>query len=602
MPYTQVANLDFADIKAALKDYMRAQSDFTDYDFEGSAITTFLDVLAYNTYYTAFNTNMVVNEMFLDSATLRDNVVSLAKQIGYRPRSATAPKATLDFVVNYQGSGTSPDTLVLKQGTGFVTNFDDTLYQYVVIEDQEAPLVNNTSTYDGIDIYQGTLLTQSYTINTSLKNQRFVINNTGTDVSTIRVKVFKQQGDTSFLTFNSAENILSLDGTSEVYFVEEIEDENYEIFFGDGVFGKKLENGSFVEITYLTTSADTTNGAKTFNFSGLIHDKVNPSNSFPYNTSVTLVNASTGGANPESVSSIKKQAPKSYATQDRAVTANDYVSIIKKVYASISDIITFGGEEDNPPEFGKVKIAIKPENASTVSAFTKNEIVKALRNYSVASVTPVIVDPSILYIELNSSISFKTSKTTLSKSEIQSKVIKAVEDYISSSETEKFNGKFRHSRFASVIDGSDVSINSNITNVTLRKDFYPILNSTYYYELCFVNEFKDSCDASVMKSTGFVVSEYPSFTVYLEDDTHGKIDLYRLNSLTGEKVYLKKGIGDINYTHGEVKLYDLTIIKGSFNDNKIEIRVEPASRDVDAVRELYLDVDISKSNFSAVPE
>tara|TARA_R100001082_G_scaffold107943_1_gene82501 strand:- start:578 stop:2386 length:1809 start_codon:yes stop_codon:yes gene_type:complete len=602
MPYTQVANLDFADIKAALKDYMRAQSDFTDYDFEGSAITTFLDVLAYNTYYTAFNTNMVVNEMFLDSATLRDNVVSLAKQIGYRPRSATAPKATVDFVVDYQGSGVTPDTLVLKQGTGFVTNYDDTLYQYVVIEDQEAPLVNNTATYEGIDIYQGTLLTQSYTINTALKNQRFIINNTGTDVSSIRVKVYKQQGDTSFLTFSSAENILNLDGTSEVYFVEEIEDENYEIFFGDGVFGKKLDNGSFVEITYLTTSADTTNGAKTFNFSGLIHDKLNPSNSFPYGTSVTLVNASTGGANPESVSSIKKQAPKSFATQDRAVTADDYVSIIKKVYASISDIITFGGEEDNPPEFGKVKIAIKPDNASTISSYTKNEIVKALKNYSVASVTPVIVDPSILYIELNSTISFKTSKTTLSKVEIQSKVIKAVEDYIASAETEKFNGRFRHSRFASVIDGADGSINSNITNVTLRKDFYPILNSTYYYELCFVNEFKDSCDASVMKSTGFVVSEYPSFTVYLEDDTFGKIDLYRLNSLTGEKVYLKKGVGDIDYTHGEIKLYDLTIIKGSFNDNKIEIRVEPASRDVDAVRELYLDVDISKSNFSAVPE
>ena len=602
MPYTQVANLDFADIKAALKDYMRAQSDFTDYDFEGSAITTFLDVLAYNTYYTAFNTNMVVNEMFLDSATLRDNVVSLAKQIGYRPRSATAPKATVNFVVDYQGSGVTPDTLVLKQGTGFVTNYDDTLYQYVVIEDQETPLVNNTATYEGIDIYQGTLLTQSYTINTALKNQRFIINNTGTDVSSIRVKVYKQQGDTSFLTFSSAENILNLDGTSEVYFVEEIEDENYEIFFGDGVFGKKLDNGSFVEITYLTTSADTTNGAKTFSFSGLIHDKINPSNSFPYNTSVTVVNASTGGANPESVSSIKKQAPKSFATQDRAVTADDYVSIIKKVYASISDIITFGGEEDNPPEFGKVKIAIKPENASTISAYTKNEIVKALKNYSVASVTPVIVDPSILYIELNSTISFKTSKTTLTKSEIQSKAIQAVEDYIASAETEKFNGKFRHSRFASVIDGSDGSINSNITNVTLRKDFYPILNSTYYYELCFVNEFKDSCDASVMKSTGFVVSEYPSFTVYLEDDTFGKIDLYRLNSLTGEKVYLKKGVGDINYTHGEIKLYDLTIIKGSFTDNKIEIRVEPASRDVDAVRELYLDVDISKSNFSAVPE
>ena len=314
------------------------------------------------------------------------------------------------------------------------------------------------------------------------------------------------------------------------------------------------------------------------------------------------MSASSGGASADSVSSIKKSAPKAYASQDRAVTSDDYQSIIKKIYPAVADIITFGGEEDNPPEFGKVKVAIKPQNAIALSSFTKNDIAKKLKDYTIASITPVIVDPSILYIELNSLISYKSSTTTLTKAELQTKAITAVEDYIKQSTTEKFNGKFRHSKFASVIDGSDNSVTSNVTKVTLRKDFYPTLNSTFFYELCYLNEFKDSCDASVLKSTGFIVSEYPSFTVYLEDDTKGKIDLYRLNSLTGEKIYLVKGVGDINYKHGEIKLYNLTIIKGSFTDNRIELRVEPASNDVSAVREVYLDIDISKSNFSALPE
>ena len=601
MPYTQLANLEFAEIKTALKDYMRAQSDFTDYDFEGSALSQIIDVMAYNTYYTAFNTNMVVNELFLDSATLRDNVISLAKQIGYKPRSSTSPSATVNLTATYSGGGTAPDTLVLNKGTGFVTNFDDVIYKYITVDDQEVPCINGVATWDNLKIYEGTLLEQSFIVNTTLRNQRFVLNNSKLDVSSVRVKVFESQNSSNYKTYDSADNILNLDGTSEVFFIEEIEDENYEIFFGDGIFGKKLDNGNLVQVSYLITNADASNGARTFTFSGIVFEKGNTS-AIPYTTSHTTVNASSGGASTESVSSIKKSAPKAYAAQDRAVTSSDYESIIKKIYPAVSDIITFGGEEDNPPEFGKVKVAIKPQNAIALSAYTKSEIQKKLKEYSVASITPVVIDPSILYIELDSTISYKSSKTTLTKAELQTKATTAVEDYIALSSTEKFNGKFRHSKFASVIDNSDISVVSNITNVTLRKDFYPTLNSTFYYELCYLNEFKDSCDASVLKSTGFVVSEYPSFTVYLEDDTKGKIDLYRLNSLTGEKIYLVKGVGDINYTKGEIQLYNLTVIKGSFTDNKIELRVEPASRDVDAVREVYLDIDIAKSNFNVIPE
>ena len=260
------------------------------------------------------------------------------------------------------------------------------------------------------------------------------------------------------------------------------------------------------------------------------------------------------------MSSIKYSAPKTFAAQDRAVTSDDYASVIRKVYPATSDIITFGGEQDDPPEFGKVKIAIKPKVGSFLSSYTKQSIKNKLKDYVIASVTPEIIDPSILYIELNSTVSYNSSKTTETKSEISKKVTTAVDEYTASSQTEKFNGRFRHSRYAAVIDGADSSITSNVTNVTLRKDFYPTLNSTFYYELCFLNEFKTSCDNSVMKSTGFVVSEYPTFTVYLEDDTFGKIDLYRLNSLTGEKVYVQKEVGEINYAKGEIQLYNLSLI------------------------------------------
>ena len=600
MPYTQLANLDFADIKASLVDYLRANSDFTDYDFEGSTLSTMLDVLAYNTYYTAFNTNMVINEMFLDSASLRDNVVSLAKQIGYRPRSTTAPLAKLDFSINYSGQGTIPTTCVLKRGTGFTTSFDDAIYQFVVVDDHEAPLNGNTASFGTVDVYQGTLIKQSFTINTALKKQKFVLNNPGLDASTIKIRVYENETSTSYETYDVADNILDLDSSSKVFFVEESLDEQYELFFGDGVYGKKLQHNNFVEVTYVVTDGEDANGAKTFSFSGILTSKTGTP--FSFTPTVTTVSAAQGGAEIESVSSIKYSAPKTFAAQDRAVTSDDYASIVRKVFPATADIITFGGEQDEPPEFGKVKIAIKPKVGTALSSFTKQDIVKKLRDYTIASVTPEIIDPSILYIELSSVVSYKSSKTTETKAEISKKVTTAVDEYTASSQTEKFNGRFRHSRYAAVIDGADPSISSNITNVTLRKDFYPTLNSTFYYELCFLNEFKDSCDDPVMKSTGFVISEYPTFTVYLEDDTAGKIDLYRLNSLTGEKVYVQKEVGEIDYQKGEIKLYNLTIISGSFSDNKIEIRVEPASKDVNAVREVYLDVDISKSNFSAVPE
>ena len=598
MPYTQVANLDFEDIKASLKEYMRAQSDFTDYDFEGSALATIIDTLAYNTYYTAFNTNMVVNELFIDSATLRDNVIAIAKQLGYRPKSATSPTAYISFNVTYTNPTTDTE-LILKKGTGFIASYDNNVYQYVVNDDVKAQVISNVATFTNIAVNEGTQLVNTFTVNSSLKSQKFILDNTNIDTNTIRVKVFPTGGSFSE-PYLLAENILGVDGTSKVFFLDEIEDQRYEILMGDGVLGKKLENNARIEVSYLTTAGPESNGVRTFVFSGVLE---NPNGVSPnaFTTSITSTTASAGGEEIESTAKIKYTAPKAYGTQDRAVTSQDYEAIVRKVYPATSDIIIFGGEDQDPPEYGKVFIALKPKDASYLTSLTKNDIVEKLKKYVVASVEPKLIDPSILYVEMSSKIYYNSLSTDLTTSQIRDKVIGGVQSYLDTSDTEKFNGKFRYSKMVGVIDDLDRSINSNLTEVTMRKDFYPSLNSTFYYEVCFQNAFDKDCDDPVLSSTGFRVTEYPNFDVYVED-RNSKIVLYRLDSVTGEKVVLDSDIGDIDYEKGELKMYNLTIIKGSFFDNRISLRVKPLSNDIKAMREVYLDVDVANSSFTAYKE
>jgi len=598
MPYTQVANLDFEDIKASLKDYMRAQSDFTDYDFDGSALSTLIDTLAYNTYYTAFNTNMVVNELFIDSATLRDNVVAIAKQLGYRPKSATSPTAYVSFNVTYSNPTTDTE-LILKRGTGFIASYDNNVYQYVVTDDVKAQVINDVATFTNIEVKEGTRLVNTFTVNSSLKSQRFILDNQNIDTNTIRVKVFPTGGSFSE-PYLVADNILGVDGTSKVFFLDEIEDERYEILMGDGVLGKKLDNNARIEVSYLTTAGPESNGVRTFVFSGVLE---NPNGVSPnaFTTSITSTTASAGGEEIESTQKIKYTAPKSYGTQDRAVTSDDYEAIVRKVYPATSDIIIFGGEDQEPPEYGKVFIALKPKDASYLTSLTKNSIVEELKKYVVASVEPRLIDPSILFVELTSKIYYNGGMTDQTASQIRDKVIGGVQSYLDTSDTEKFNGKFRYSKMVSVIDDADKSINSNLTDITMRKDFYPSLNSTFYYEVCFQNAFDKECDDPILSSTGFRVTEYPNFDVYVED-RNSKIVLYRLDGVTGEKVVLDSDIGDIDYEKGELKMYNLTIIKGSFFDNRISVRVKPLSNDIKALREVYLDVDVANSSFTAYKE
>ena len=576
MPYTQVANLDFDDIKTNLKEYLRSQNDFTDYDFEGSALATLIDTLAYNTYYTAFNTNMVVNELFIDSATLRDNVVALAKQLGYRPKSATSPTAYISFTITYTNATTDKE-LNLKEGTGFISNYDNVIYNYVTLSDVKAQVINGVATFVNVPIREGTVLNNTFLVNTASKSQRFILDNTDIDTNTVKVTVYPGGG-----TFNEpyllADNILGVDGNSKVFFLDEIEDERYEILMGDGVLGKKLDNNTRIDVSYLTTSGPASNGVKAFVFSGVIENEngVSPNSFTP---SVTSVTPASGGEEIETTQKIKYTAPKAYGTQDRAVTANDYEAIVRQVYPATSDIIIFGGEDQDPPQYGKVFISLKPTDASYLTSLTKSQIISDLKKYVIASVEPQIIDPSILFVEVTSKIYYNGGVTDQTAANIRDKVIGGVQSYLDTSDTEKFNGKFRYSKMVGVIDDADVSINSNLTSVMMRKDFYPQLNSTFYYEVCFQNAFDEDCDDPVLSSTGFRVTEYPNFDVYVEDRDK-KIVLYRLDSVTGEKVVLDRDIGDIDYVKGELKMYALTIIKGSFFDNRISLRVKPLSNDI----------------------
>nr|BAR27776.1 baseplate wedge subunit [uncultured Mediterranean phage uvMED] len=601
MPYTQLNNLGFTEIKTALKEYMRAQTDFTDYDFDGSVLSNLLDVLAYNTYYTAFNTNMVVNELFLDSATLRDNVVSIAKQLGYTPKSITAASAVIDFNVNIPNN--PPEFIVLKKGTGFITNYDDSTYQFVVREDTRAEVANGIASFSSIDLTEGTLVTTRTVVDSTLKSQKFQIDNPSADLNTLEVHVFQSSGSTISNVYKRVDNILdpSITKDAKVFFVNEINDERYEVIFGDGSLGRKLDDGEVVEINYVKTSGKVVNGARTFQFAGVFQDNTSVV-SVPYTVNnVVTVSKAAGGADIESVEKIKYLAPKYFSSQNRAVTGSDYEVIARNVYPAISDIIVFGGEDQVPPAYGKVFLAIKPADASFLSQFTKRQIEADLKQYSVGSVRPILVDPSILYVELTSKVYYDGGKTNLLPRDVGSKVSQAITEYLKTSDTEKFNGKFRYSKFVGVIDDADRAINSNLTEVTLRKDFYAQLNATSYYEICYQNEFLTDCDDPVVSSSGFVTLEYPNYTVYLEDRS-GKIVLYRLDALTGEKIVLNNAIGDIDYAHGEIKMYDLTIIQGSFSDNRIELRVKPASDDVSVLREAYLDVDVAKSKFVAYKE
>lgn len=598
MSLVNFTNLDFDQIKTSIQDYLRSNSNFTDYDFEGSNLSVLIDVLAYNTYIASYNANMVSNEVFIDSATLRENVVSLARNIGYIPRSRKAAKANISFFVEVNDK--SIKTLTLKSGVICnSTSFGQSRYVFSLLDDITVPVINEIASFDAIDVYEGSYVKSNFTVNASTQNQRFIIDNRGVDTSTIKVTVRETESSTSTQRYVNASSILDVTSSSKVFFIQEIEDERYEIIFGDGVFGKKLENNNYIEVSYLISNGNSANGISEFNFSGTLIDNQNKSLSGTPSLITTNV-SSTGGSEIESINSIRNFAPRIYSTQNRAVTASDYEVLIPKIYSEAESVSAFGGEELNPPQYGKVFITIKPFFGSFLSNGIKDNIKAELRKYSVAGIVPEILDIKFLYIELESNV-YYDSNSAISSDLIQSKVTNNINKFADSEELNKYGARFKYSKYQKLIDDTDSAITSNISKIQIRRDLQASLNQFAEYEICFRNKFhiKNSSGYNI-KSSGFKISGI-SKTVYFGDTpnsnkTTGDLFLFYLNSDV-EPVVIKRSVGIVDYVNGEITTNPLNIIQTEKSDGGtpiIEISVSPESNDVLGIQDLYLQIDTSK--------
>ncbi len=600
MALVNFTNLDFDQIKTSIRDYLRSNSNFTDYDFEGSNLSIILDVLAYNTYISSYNANMISNEVFIDSATLRENVVSIARSIGYTPRSRTASKANVSFFVD-TSVATSPQkplTLTLKKGIVSTTSgsFSGISYVYSIPDDITVPVINGIADFSNIDIYEGTYITETYTVNSLDPNQKFILNNANIDSSLIRVEV--RDGSLGpRKKYIQSSNILDINSESKIFFIQEIEDQRYEVIFGDGIFGKKLINENIVDISYVITSGESANGVSSFVFNGTIVDN----NNFDVTSGISLIStniAASGGKEIESVDSIKKYATRIYATQNRAVTSSDYEAIIPQIYPEAESVSVFGGEDLDPPQYGKVFITIKPEGGFFVSNGVKDNIKSALKKYSVAGIVPEILDLKYLSIEIDSTIYYNNNNAP-SSDYVSNIVYNNIQKYANSSELNKYGARFKYSKFLGIIDNSHESITSNITTVQMRRDLKPVLNSLATYEICFGNQFHiKNIDGFNIKSSGFYINGIED-PVYLSDvpDVNGItgiINIFRLDSADRYKIVVANA-GTINYTKGEVNLDAINILETVINEGEpiIEISAIPESNDIIGLQDLYLNLSIN---------
>ena len=601
MPFTKFTNLDFDQIRVQIKSYLRANSNFKDFDFEGSNFSVLIDTLAYNTYITAFNSNMIVNESFLDSATVRENVVSLARNIGYVPRSRSAAKANISF--SFNTTSTSP-TATLSAGLVCVGTIENSNYVFSIPNDIVTTIVNGVATFDNIDVFQGTFLRKQFVVDGSL-DQRFLLDNSFIDSSTIVVKV-KGLSDTGTLgrEYTLSDNILNVDSTSEIYLIQEARDERYELLFGDGYFGKKLENGAVISATYIITDGKDGNGPTNFSYSGRVVDDLGnpiiPSN----NITITTNSAAANGGDIESVDSIKYFAPRIYASQYRAVTARDYEAIIQSIYPNTESVAVVGGEELDPPEFGQVLISIKPKNGDYVSDFDKQNIQSKLKNYSLSGINQRIIDLKVLYVEIDSAVYYNSSQVS-NVNEVKSKVMRVLNTF-STSNINKFGGRFKYSKLGQIIDGSDVSITSNITRVIIRRNLKCLLNQSAQYELCYGNSFKKNMGGFNIKSTGFTLANQTG-TLYFTDvpdatGDMGVLSVVRQSSDSNEYTVIVKSAGSIDYKKGEIIVNTLTITSTVKANNIIEIQAFPDSNDVIGLKDLYLSFSVADSTINMVKD
>ena len=615
MPLVNFSNLDFDQIKTSLRDYLKSNSNFTDYDFEGSNLSTILDVLAYNTYITSYNANMVANEVFIDSATLRENVVALARNIGYIPRSRKASIATVSFFVDTSNNGVPPSSLTLRKGSVATSSgtFGGQSFIFSILDDITVPVVDNLAIFNDVKIYEGVLLTSNFTYNVNNQNQRFILPNSGVDTGLISVRVKDSITSTSSTKYRIQDSVFDVNKESKVYYIQEIEDERYELIFGDGIlFGKKLENNNYIEVDYIVSNGDSGNGVNQFNFSGRL---TYTRNSIEYNVTsgislLTTGVTSQGGENIESVESIKKYAPRIYSSQNRALSAYDYESLIPtKIYPETESISVFGGEELVPPQYGKVFISIKPRTGDFLPNLIKENIKRDLKKYSVAGIIPEILDLKYLYIEVNSKIYYNTNLSP--SSEYVSSIIQSnVNKYAESTELNRYGARFKYSKFLKIIDDSHESVTSNITQVQIRRDLRVVLNSFAEYQIGFGNSFYiKSTNGYNIKSTSFRVSEFQD-PVYLSDipdsnGTTGSIFLFTVPTPTSTNpTILKRNVGIIDYERGIITLNPINVISGKIKDGQsiIEISAIPRSNDVIGLQDLYLQLDINNSLFEMVTD
>jgi hypothetical protein len=594
MSFSQFTNLDFKSIRSQIKDYLRANSNFTDFDFEGSNFSILIDILAYNSYITAFNTNMAVNEAFIDSATLRENVVSLAKNIGYVPRSKRAARAKISFFVDT--SGLNSRTVTIRPGVVALGALEGGSYIFSITK----PITTNVDStgiayFNNVDIFEGIFVTKNYQYNDSQPNQKFIIPNPNVDTSTIRVRVFSTTNE----EYNAYTNIFDVDKDSKLFLLQEIEDEKYQIIFGDGIFGKKPLGGSSIIISYVVTNGKFGNGASGFTFSGVLVD--NNENTITKGISLlTTVQPAENGDDIESIESIKYLAPRVYSSQYRAVTANDYKGLIPYIYPNVESVIAYGGEETTPPEYGKVFISIKPRNGSFISQITKDDIKRKLKQYSIAGIKPEIIDLKYLFIELDINVYYNSSLIS-SIDDLKTQVMNTLLKYSNTSEVNNFAGRFKYSKIIGLVDETNNAITSNITKVKMRRDLQPIFNKLASYEICFGNEFhirkrnfSDNRGYNI-KSSGFTISGVENL-IYLSDvpitDDIGTIFFFRFEQ--NIPFIVSKNAGRVQYKKGEI-LLNPVVITSTEKPNGIEIQAVPESNDIVALRDLYLSLSMENT-------
>jgi hypothetical protein len=589
-----ISQLDFDGIKDNLKTFLSQQDEFTDYDFQGAGMNVLLDVLAYNTHYLGYNANMMANEMYLDSADQRSSVVSLAKQVGYTPRSASASQATIDVVVN-DASGAS---LTMSRGTKFTTTVDGTNYSFVNNADVSISPADGVYKFSNLVVYEGTYLNYKYTANTTDTDQRFIIPNDNVDTTTLTVKIQESSSDSTTNTYSLASGITNIDSTSKVYFLQEVENGRFEVYFGDGVLGQAVADGNIVILDYITCNRDESNGATSFTLSGTVGGFSN--------VTITTIGNAAGGNAPETIKSIKYNAPRDYSSQDRAVTADDYKVLVKSLYANAQSVQVYGGEDAATPDYGKVYISIKAKSGSNLTEVTKTSLVQNLKSFAVASVTPVIIDPETTFIILETTFKYDSSLTTKDISTIETNVLDAITTY-NTDTLEDFTGMFRYSAVTKTIDGAESSILSNITKVKVYKNITPTLNSGLKYTLSFNNAFynphsgHNTNAGGVVSSTGFKINNDSSANEhFLDDDGAGNIRVYYLNGTV--RVYTDSTFGTIDYTTGEIILTSAHITSISNVDGAastiVRVTVLPDSNDIVPVRNQVLSIDTANSTIT----